>query len=64
MSVGKYLAEVISILHKNKSLADFRNERDLLKYFFLQKIRRSKNPDLERVEQGQGMAEMIDHDDD
>ena len=51
-------------MHKNKSLADFRNERDLLKYFFLQKIRRSKNPDLERVELGQGMAEMIDHDDD
>jgi hypothetical protein len=25
----------------------FRNERDLLKYFFLQKIRKSKQPEIE-----------------
>lgn len=52
---------MISILHKNKSLADFRNERDLLKYFFLQKIRRSKNPD---AVEGGGGEEAIEDDDD
>lgn len=37
--MAKLLAEIISILHEEKSLTEYRGEREMLKYAYLQKIK-------------------------
>lgn len=37
--MAKLLAEIISIMHEEKSLSEYRGERDMLKYAYLQKIK-------------------------
>lgn len=39
ISVAKLLAEIISILHEEKSLTEYRWEREMLKHAYLQKIK-------------------------
>ena len=39
ISVAKLIAEIISILHEEKSLSEYRGEREMLKYAYLHKIK-------------------------
>ena len=37
--MAKLIAEIISILHEEKSLSEYRGEREMLKYAYLHKIK-------------------------
>jgi hypothetical protein len=38
ISIAKFLAEIITILNEEKSLSDFRGEREIMHYAYLTKI--------------------------
>lgn len=38
ISVAKFLAEIITIVNNEKSLSDFRGEREMMDYAYLRKI--------------------------
>jgi len=39
ISVAKFLAEIITIVNEEKSLSDFRGEREMMHYAYLRKIK-------------------------
>ena len=55
VSVAKLLAEIISIMHEDKSLKEYRDEREMLKYAYLQKI---KSLNSMNYLEGQGYVRM------